>query len=76
MDHCRKATAEEHIKLRINRMLWTYEADCAADIAAQQPLVSPKYIMLMADILEIDVKNESALVPTYVFSNFLIQTFG
>ena len=76
LDHCRKATAEEHIKLRINRMLWTYEADCAADIAAQQPLVSPKYIMLMADILEIDVKNESALVPTYVFSNFLIQTFG
>merc|ERR1719324_1040264 len=64
LDHCRKATAEEHIKLRINRMLWTYEADCAADIASQQPLISPKYVMLMADILEIDVKTEPTLVAT------------
>merc|ERR1719506_3502917 len=64
LDHCRKATAEEHIKLRINRMLWTYEADCAADLAHQQPLISPKYVMLMADVLDIDVKTEPFLVAT------------
>jgi hypothetical protein len=64
LDHCRKATTEEHIKLRINRMLWTYEADCAADIASQQPLISPKYVMLMADILDCDVKTEPTLVAT------------
>jgi hypothetical protein len=64
LDHCRKATTEEHIKLRINRMLWTYEADCAADIASQQPLISPKYVMLMADILDVDVRNEPTLVAT------------
>jgi len=25
LDHCRRGSQEEHIKLRINRMLWTYE---------------------------------------------------
>merc|ERR1719352_884448 len=64
LDHCRKATTEEHIKLRINRMLWTYEADCAADLATQQPLLSPQYIRNMGDILEADLRTEPFLVNT------------
>jgi hypothetical protein len=64
LDHCRKASTEEHIKLRINRMLWTYEADCAADLATQQPLLSPKYIRNMGDILECDLRTEPFLVNT------------
>jgi len=64
LDHCRRATPEEHIKLRINRMLWSYEADCAQDISQQQPLLSPSCVQSMADVLGIDLKDEPFMVGT------------
>jgi len=64
LDHCRRATIEEHMKLRINRMLWSYEADCAQDIATQQPLISPKYCVQIADVLDVDLTVEPFMVGT------------
>jgi len=64
LDHCRRASREEHIKLRINRMLWSYEADCAQDITNQQPLISPKCIKDMADVLEVNLPEEPFMVGT------------
>jgi len=64
MDHCRRATKEEHVKLRINRMMWSYEAECADSIDRQQPLLSPKYVDQMAQILNIDVSKEPFMVRT------------
>lgn len=64
LDHCRRATREEHVKLRINRMLWSYEAEAEADISNQQPLISPKFVKAMADTLSVDVITEPHLVRT------------
>jgi hypothetical protein len=64
MDHCKRATFEEHIKLRLNRMLWSYEADCATNFEEQQPLLSPKYIQIMAQIFKVDLNAEPELVRT------------
>jgi hypothetical protein len=64
MDHCKRATFEEHIKLRLNRMLWSFEADCATKIEEQQPLLSPKYIAIMAQIFKVDLQAEPVLVRT------------
>jgi hypothetical protein len=61
LDHCRRATFEEHIKLRLNRLLWSFEADCALNIEVQQPLVSPKYIAQIAAIFKINLKVEPGL---------------
>jgi hypothetical protein len=64
LDHCRRASREEHIKLRINRMLWSYEADCAQDITNQQPLIAPKCIKNIADVLEVNLATEPFMVGT------------
>jgi hypothetical protein len=64
MDHCKRATFEEHIKLRLNRMLWSYEAECATKIEEQQPLLSPKYIQILGQIFKVDLQAEPALVRT------------
>jgi len=64
MDHCKRATIEEHIKLRLNRMLWSFEAECATKIEEQQPLLSPKYIAILAQIFKVDLKTEPVLVRT------------
>lgn len=64
LDHCRHATREEHIKLRLNRMLWSYEADAQVDLQHQMPLVSPKYVKIMAEILKIDILQEPYMVRT------------
>jgi hypothetical protein len=64
LDHCRRASREEHIKLRINRMLWSYEADCAQDITNQQPLIAPKCIKHIADVLEVNLAEEPFMVGT------------
>lgn len=64
LDHCRRATQEEHIKLRINRMLWSYESASEADVANQQPLICPKFVQSLAEILEIDLVEEPYMVRT------------
>lgn len=60
LDHCRKSTREEHLKLRINRMLWSYEAESEADVQNQHPLISPKYCKQMAEILGVTLAGDGA----------------
>jgi hypothetical protein len=60
LDHCRRSTREEHLKLRINRMLWSYEAESEADVQNQHPLISPKYVSQMAEILGVTLKGDNA----------------
>ena len=62
--HCRKSSSEEHAKLRINRLLWSYESEASSDLLSQQPLISPKYLLRMADIFAVDIISESFLVRT------------
>lgn len=64
LDHCRRSTREEHVKLRINRMLWSYEAEAENDISNQQPLVSPKFVKAMGETLGADIVAEPYLVRT------------
>mmetsp|Transcript_22379 Transcript_22379/g.48853 ORF Transcript_22379/g.48853 Transcript_22379/m.48853 type:complete len:634 (+) Transcript_22379:88-1989(+) len=64
LEHCRFASREEHIKLRINRMLWSYEHDTTTGDANQQPLVSPQYVKQMGDILRVDLIEEPYMVRT------------
>lgn len=52
------------LKLRLNRMLWTYEAESQHDISVQQPLLSPLYVQQMAEMLKIDLPNEPYMVRT------------
>ncbi|CAD7944297.1 unnamed protein product [Amoebophrya sp. A25] len=64
LDHCRRASQEEHIKLRLNRMLWTYEAESQHDVSLQQPLISPLYVQQIAEMLKIDLPKEPFMVRT------------
>jgi hypothetical protein len=64
MDHCKRSSNEEHIKLRLNRLFWTYESQCATSFEKTEPLVSPKYIELMAEIVGVDVVVEWFMVRT------------
>merc|ERR1712194_492533 len=64
LEHCRRASEEEHIKLRLNRLLWTYEAESQHDISLQQPLVSPLYVQQLAEMLKITLAEEPFLVRT------------
>merc|ERR1719321_2195738 len=45
-------------------MLWSYEADCAQDITNQQPLIAPKCIKHIADVLEVNLAEEPFMVGT------------
>lgn len=64
LNHCRRSTTEEHIKLRINRLLWTYEAESQQDVANQMPLVSPKYVKSLGDMLSVDLLETPFMVRT------------
>jgi len=64
LNHCRRSTREDHIKLRINRVLWSYEAESQTDLQSQMPLVSPKYVKILADILGPDLIEEPYMVRT------------
>mmetsp|Transcript_28253 Transcript_28253/g.50987 ORF Transcript_28253/g.50987 Transcript_28253/m.50987 type:complete len:601 (-) Transcript_28253:160-1962(-) len=64
LNHCRRSTPEEHIKLRINRVLWSYEAESQTDVQSQMPLVSPKYVKVLADILSCDLVEQPFMVRT------------
>ncbi|CAJ1412767.1 unnamed protein product [Effrenium voratum] len=57
-------TNEEHIKLRINRVLWSYEAESQTDVQSQMPLVSPKYVKVLAEILDCELVTEPFMVRT------------
>merc|ERR1719464_1431638 len=64
LNHCRRSTTEEHIKLRINRVLWSYEAESQTDVQSQMPLVSPKYVKILGEILGVNLTEEPFMVRT------------
>lgn len=64
LSHCRRSTPEEHIKLRINRVLWSYEAESQTDVQAQMPLVSPKYVKVLGEILDCNLIEQPFMVRT------------
>jgi len=64
LDICRMSTHEEHIKLRIERILYTYTAESSVDVQHQMPLVSPKYVKQLGDILSVDLNEEPFMVRT------------
>lgn len=64
LNHCRRSTNEEHIKLRINRVLWSDEAESQTDVQAQMPLVSPKYVKILGEILDCELVSEPFMVRT------------
>lgn len=64
LNHCRRSTHEEHLKLRINRVLWSYEAECQLDLQSQMPLVSPKMVKTLGEILGCDLVEEPFMVRT------------
>jgi len=64
LNHCRRSTNEEHIKLRISRVLWSYEAESQTDVQAQMPLVSPKYVKILGEILDCELVSEPFMVRT------------
>mmetsp|Transcript_4283 Transcript_4283/g.8169 ORF Transcript_4283/g.8169 Transcript_4283/m.8169 type:complete len:553 (+) Transcript_4283:51-1709(+) len=64
LNHCRSSTNEEHIKLRINRVLWSYESESQTDLQSQMPLVSPKYVKVLGEILGVNLIEEPFMVRT------------
>lgn len=76
LNHCRNCSPEEHIRLRLNRMLWSYERESSVDISLQQPLLSPLYVMKAAEIWDVDLSTEGFLVRTLkVFLNAFAQQY-
>jgi len=65
-DFCRDAAAhgraEEIMKVRCNRLLWTYEATRVETDHEQEPLISPEYLSRLADIFGFDIKVHGCIV--------------
>ncbi|KAF4758445.1 hypothetical protein FOZ63_021419, partial [Perkinsus olseni] len=45
-------------------MLWSYEAECNSNILTQEPLISPRYVREIAEVLKVDVITEPYMVRT------------
>jgi hypothetical protein len=63
-DFCYKASQEEIMKVRVNRLLWNYELSCSSTSEEHEPLISPDYIEHLADIFGYDVRVKPFLVRT------------
>jgi len=63
-DFCRKATAEEVMQVRVNRLLWSYEASRNETEHYQEPLVAPEFVDKLAKIFGFDVAQEGCIVRT------------
>mmetsp|Transcript_95731 Transcript_95731/g.303922 ORF Transcript_95731/g.303922 Transcript_95731/m.303922 type:complete len:440 (+) Transcript_95731:1-1320(+) len=61
-DFCDQATPEEVMKVRVNRLLWSYEATRVETQHDQEPLLSPEYIAKLCDAFGYDVKVHGCLV--------------
>mmetsp|Transcript_63380 Transcript_63380/g.182440 ORF Transcript_63380/g.182440 Transcript_63380/m.182440 type:complete len:643 (+) Transcript_63380:102-2030(+) len=65
-DFCREVhntgRPEEIMKVRVNRLLWTYEATRVETDHEQEPLISPDYLARLADIFGYDVKVHGCIV--------------
>eukprot|EP00927_Polykrikos_kofoidii_P068677 TRINITY_DN64007_c0_g1_i1.p1 TRINITY_DN64007_c0_g1~~TRINITY_DN64007_c0_g1_i1.p1 ORF type:complete len:628 (+),score=125.35 TRINITY_DN64007_c0_g1_i1:106-1989(+) len=61
-DFCAKAGTEQIIQVRVNRLLWTYEATRIETEHDRDPLVCPEYIRRLADIFGYNVEKHGCLV--------------
>mmetsp|Transcript_94400 Transcript_94400/g.303510 ORF Transcript_94400/g.303510 Transcript_94400/m.303510 type:complete len:644 (-) Transcript_94400:27-1958(-) len=65
-DFCQEAHMqgrhEEVMKVRVNRLLWTYEATRVETDASQDPLICPEYLARLADIFGYDIKVSGCIV--------------
>lgn len=61
-DFCRTASLEEILQVRVNRLLWSYEATRVETDADQDPLICPEFVSRMADIFGYSVKTQGFLV--------------
>lgn len=61
-DFCQQAAPEEVQKVRVNRLLWGYEATRVETEHDQEPIVSPEYIAKLCDIFGYDVKIHGYLI--------------
>jgi len=61
-DFCRQATTEEVMQVRVNRLLWSYEATRVETEHYQEPLVSPEYVEKLAQIFGYDIRYEGCIV--------------
>merc|ERR1719352_2146988 len=61
-DFCRQATPTEIMQVRVNRLLWSYEASRIETEHYQEPLISPEYVEKLAQIFGYDVRVEGCIV--------------
>lgn len=61
-DFCRQATKEEVMQVRVNRLLWSYEATRVETEHYQEPLISPEYVEKLAKIFGYDISFEGCIV--------------
>mmetsp|Transcript_26837 Transcript_26837/g.46599 ORF Transcript_26837/g.46599 Transcript_26837/m.46599 type:complete len:656 (-) Transcript_26837:93-2060(-) len=61
-DFCRQASALEVMQVRVNRLLWSYEATRVETEHYQEPLVSPEYVEKLALIFGHNVAEQGCLV--------------
>jgi hypothetical protein len=61
-DFCRQATKAEVQQVRVNRLLWQYEATRVETEHYQEPLVCPDYCEKLAEIFGFDIKTEGCIV--------------
>lgn len=61
-DFCRQGTSAEVMQVRVNRLLWSYEATRVETEHYQEPLVSPEYVEKLAQIYDYDVRVEGCIV--------------
>jgi len=57
--YCRTANTDAQLTIRINRLLWSYEA---TSVSCLQPLVSPSIVLAFARIFDIDLSFDSSLL--------------
>lgn len=60
MEYCRKAPDDDVRKLRVHRLLWSYQLTLQP--GASEPLLSPKNVENLADIFEVDLAGQPYLV--------------
>merc|ERR1719310_1911073 len=61
-DFCRRASREEVMQVRVNRLLWSYEATRIETEHDQDPLICPEYVSRLADIFGYRIKEQGYLV--------------
>lgn len=61
-DFCKEAQPEEVLRVRVNRLLWSYEASRVETEHDQEPLLSPFYIQRLGDIFSYNVKTQGFMV--------------